>query len=1651
MKRKKIIKTIVLALFVILICFFLYNFISYFRTGKQKINVSTTSQVYSNSNIEAIIDVDDKNNNSIKSKVKIELLDSDGRRVKGIKKSYQKEENKNIEVSIPVPSEVKTGKYQLKVTSNSNFGIYKEILKVPINLINGNEPKTIISLDKGIYKPGDNVNFRALLISERENIPIEKNAHIYIYDGNDNKVYSKEIETSEYGIISGNFKLGNEVNSGTYRLVVSTDRNEITKKFVVNPYIIPQFEVNIITDKEYYIVGENANITVQSKYFFGEMVSNATATVNIGEEEFKGITDKEGNFAIEYKISESGKLDIKANVIDTSNYLVEGSKTVFSSTDLFKLEVIPEYGNLIKNIDNDVYIITTTTDGKPLKTNSLIKIGNIVRQVITDENGIGSFTLTMSDLQEIGEKEINILSEDSEGRKISKSENISIVRNNGTIINTDKLKYNVGDDIELSLISNIDINSKTIYFYKGNELIKALTSENDNAVVNLENISGLIDIYVDDSNVKLNDSNKYKKTIFIKPNKKLNISINTDSEQYLPGDKLNIEFETKDEADNQIDCALLVSILDEAILNLAENDLSIDNIKIALEDIELYDGITAADLYANVIDDSSESLLKTLLLKQEYTDYNISKTANQIGVGNKDYLEKAMYSFIILIIIILIWSFTKFGKSEKFARFIAHSANMLAIFFIMLVVLYEPVNELYYSILDSYKLIDTFTILTNVVLTFVLYTLVLYKQRDYIFELIIELGVIPAVYLLVIFVLARLIDIKELIIVALLVLLVVWAILVSKSRVKELNRKQAFFKYTLTQLFKGLIVIVAIGLLNTIFYSPMCIWIILGIYIFIDKYIFGKTKIKMTGNKINLNVTGNELIVSGIGILFIVVLFTGISIIVRNLATIKINDNRYFGDINYNEGVVLENGIDYITKATENSDSIVKNGINIFEDSSSQKVQEEILEVNKEIENEKTQEVIENVRNIFLESLAFIPELITENGKANVSIDISDNITTWNIQTVGNSKNGNLGYSSKQFKVFKEYFVDFSLPTNSVVTDKVEIPVTLYNYTQSDLNIEVNVKENDWSNIGEYQKNVNVPANSTNMIYVPIEITKSGNNTLRIESKAENVSDIVEKNIQVTENGMEIQEIVSSGTMQNSLSQDIIYKENVVGENKKLKIKLYPSSINQVIDNMESILKLPTGCFEQTSSSLYPDILVLKYLKNNNLDNQEIKTKALEYISAGYQKLLTYEVKGTKGGYSLYGGNPAEPVITAFGLMEMNELSEVYEIDENVVENMKQYLFSQQKINGNFDYDSTYIGNTESEDNLAINAYIIWALSEVCPEDARIDKSVQYLVKNIDKAKDSYTLALMANVFINTNEIQEGKKVINKLVEKIIINDDIAYVDSSISDYYGTKRKYQNLQSTALMSMALSKSESNNKTNQALINYIIKAKSANGTWGTTQSTILGLKAINQYEKNSDVSNQTIKVKVNNDIKSIDIDKNNLDVYEFTFENVSNENKISIEMKKGKITYEILKQYYKPYEELTFNQDTSSANRIMIEQTITKQAKINDEIIQDIHVVNKAGEDILNGLVQINIPQGCSVNEQSLMMLKHNGTIEKYEYNYGKINLYLRNFKIDNEISLVIKYRALYPEIVTGGAVRIFDYYNPEIQSILSPQIITIEK
>src|SRR5271169_962299 len=209
----------------------------------------------------------------------------------------------------------------------------------------------------------------------------------------------------------------------------------------------------------------------------------------------------------------------------------------------------------------------------------------------------------------------------------------------------------------------------------------------------------------------------------------------------------------------------------------------------------------------------------------------------------------------------------------------------------------------------------------------------------------------------------------------------------------------------------------------------------------------------------------------------------------------------------------------------------------------------------------------------------------------------------------------------------------------------------------------------------------------------------------------------------------------------------------------KIFVLLYPGPLSQVIEGMDSILRMPGGCFEQTSSSTDPNVLALDYMKRTKKLTPEVHAKAEGYIANGYQRLLTFEVPG--GGFSWFGSAPANKILTAYGLMEFSDMSKVYDVDPRLILRTQQWLASQQQVDGSWKPDTQFINegatNRFNSDVLRITAYLAWSLENTGYQGPAVEKAKQFIEKNMSAKMDAYTLAVVANFAADYGTGDHGK------------------------------------------------------------------------------------------------------------------------------------------------------------------------------------------------------------------------------------------------------------------------------------------------------
>jgi uncharacterized protein YfaS (alpha-2-macroglobulin family) len=126
-------------------------------------------------------------------------------------------------------------------------------------------------------------------------------------------------------------------------------------------------------------------------------------------------------------------------------------------------------------------------------------------------------------------------------------------------------------------------------------------------------------------------------------------------------------------------------------------------------------------------------------------------------------------------------------------------------------------------------------------------------------------------------------------------------------------------------------------------------------------------------------------------------------------------------------------------------------------------------------------------------------------------------------------------------------------------------------------------------------------------------------------------ADIVVREIEVVPNGRE-QNMVFNGQLESAVTHNLEFPPTSIPGASKIFVRLYPGPLSQIMEGMDTLLRMPGGCFEQTSSSTYPNVLALDYMKRTKKLTPEVHAKAEGYIANGYQRLLTFEVPG--GGFS---------------------------------------------------------------------------------------------------------------------------------------------------------------------------------------------------------------------------------------------------------------------------------------------------------------------------------------------------------------------------------------------------------------------------------
>jgi uncharacterized protein YfaS (alpha-2-macroglobulin family) len=701
-----------------------------------------------------------------------------------------------------------------------------------------------------------------------------------------------------------------------------------------------------------------------------------------------------------------------------------------------------------------------------------------------------------------------------------------------------------------------------------------------------------------------------------------------------------------------------------------------------------------------------------------------------------------------------------------------------------------------------------------------------------------------------------------------------------------------------------------------------------------------------------------------------------------------------------------------------------------------------------------------HVRSWFPEALYINPEILTDaSGNASIEVPIADSITTWRMAMLASTQSGALGSASSSLKVFQDFFVDLDLPVTLTQGDRVTIPIAVYNYSGKPGDVSLNLEPSDWYSLNgdSPDKSVTVESGRVGGSSFTLNADRIGKFKLTLHARMNSGDgvpareDVVVREIEVVPNGRE-QSIVFNGRLDNSAHHDLHFPAASIPDATSIVVRLYPGPLSQIIEGMDSILQMPGGCFEQTSSSTYPNVLALDYMKRTKKLTPETHAKAEGYIANGYQRLLTFEVPG--GGFSWFGQAPANKILTAYGLMEFNDMSKVSDVDQRVIDRTADWLARQQQSDGSWKPDTEFINegatNRYNSNVLRITAYIAWALANTGYQGPAVEKAQQYMDAHMDAKADTYTLAVIANFATEGKDRDFTRRAMQALIDARTESGDVVSWNAEETGVYSTGESAA-IETTGLAAQALLKWGQASDIVRKALAFISSKKEASGNWGTTQATIMALRALVLATElsASDVHGTLTLALDGKPVQSLELTGENNDLlHQFVFKDIDAANPAAVSLNfsgTGTLAYQVVGRYFLPWEAKPVAEPLS----IDVAYDRTHLAE-NDIATATATIRNNLGGTAKMVMVDLGIPPGFDLLSEDLQSMQENsadektGRLEKFSLTATQAILYFNALGANQTVKVTFRLRAKYPIRTRTFESRVYEYYDPAVSSIARP-------
>jgi hypothetical protein len=1586
--------------------------------------------------------------NAVKQgQVRIELLDSDRdpNRAARLLFAGSLDRRGSAEAEFRFPPRL-TGSFPVRIAAETPLGQVETTVTVQLE----DQVQVLLTSEKPIYQPSQTIHLRALALDRADHRAAQGRAlNFEVEDSRGNKVFRKAAATDSFGVASAEFTLADEVNTGAYHVRLKMgDASAAELTVNVERYVLPKFRVAVDFDskdgkqKRAYRPGDHVIGSVKANYFFGKPVANAAVTIKASAMEAEifeaatgeGRTDGDGEYHFDLVLPQffagnekrhgAAPVLVEATVKDSTQHAETRGEPITVSESPLLITAIPEGGTLAPDLDNEIFILTSYPDGSPAHTTLKVHLpSNLQRipligeklmqaqQLETDNVGVAVFHMRPEYGFDLDNAGLRIEADDHHGSRVEST--IPLELRSGAdqiLLHTDRAVFNAGDRMKIAVLSTQQNGSAYIDLVHNGQTIltRDVDLENGRAELSLTatpEMSGTLTIsayLIGQNDREVTD----QRLVFVQPAAELRIEAKADASSYLPGGDARVHFRVTNQKGEGVTAALGLEVVDQAVFALAEKQPEFAKVFFYLDQelmkphYEIH-SLSSTEIVEPADEGAAESHDREAQLlfaaAETVAPYTLETEAGSVVPDTQlaNYLARyrdALRDYV----------------EELAARItdphLAH--NLPAAFVALRDVSGRSPHDAWgtelriespgrFSQNRGWYLVRSagpdheFNTADDIAVWLEARTVTVSNSPDW--TTAIEPG--GAITVRMEHNSGPDNGLAEIVG----IVTDVTGAVIPKARIQILQIEDGKSREGAAD---------AAGQFSFAALPP------------------GQYRVRVQSPGFKTSIRAITLAARDRGILSVVLSIGAVT-----------------------QTVTVTNAAPLLQTENAEISAMPLNGRNVSQ----------LVALKEGASKPESNTPGGHVRSYFPEALYINPEILTDGeGNANIAIPLADSITTWRMAMFASTQTGALGTGTSELRVFQDFFVDLDLPVTLTQGDRIAIPVAVYNYANHGGDVELRLEPEDWFSLDSADRQtVSVAGGQVGSAQFTIEAKRIGKFKLTLTGRFEGDSkreDTVVREIEVVPNG-EAKEIVFNGRLDKDTRQTLRFPQSAIPDASKVLIRLYPGPLSQVIEGMDGILRMPFGCFEQTSSSTYPNVLALDYMKRTKKLTPEIHAKAAGFIATGYQRLLTFEVPG--GGFSWFGNAPANKILTAYGLMEFHDMAGVYDVDSEVIARTRDWLIQQQQPDGSWQPDTQFINegatNRFNTDVLRITAYIAWALESADYKGEAVEKARQYIEQRLDGKLDAYTLAVIANFAVESRKDSDfARRAIEMLRDAATEKGDLEWWTAEETSVYATGDSAA-VETTGLAAQAFLKAGGYSDLVRKSLAWITSKKSGDGNWGTTQATIMALRVLlTASEQSGGDAHGMVEILLNGTmVASLEINRDNNDLlHQFILPTAGADGDNEIELRfsgEGGMAYQIAGRYFVPWQ----HEETSEPLAIVVKYDRTRLAQ--DQVVTGTATIhNNMDKTAKMVMVDLGIPPGFELHSEDLQDMvettagKKSGRLEKFSMTTTQAILYFDSIAPHDSFEVRYRLRAKYPIRAQGFVSRVYEYYDPSVTSTAAP-------